>query len=579
MSANPARNGGPVALEYVPDPTAHPMRRLLGELLAFVLVLLRVPVFTASLAYAWWVSSWAEAHGPALPVVLVVVLVVALVVWRVKSPASFARYCSRPVLASVRRVFVYWRHWQPAMVTTGLAVRPWSKAETLPRLGRVRRTACGDVVLARMLPGQTVEDWASEAGALAQTFNATACRVTAVAGRPRWVRLAFTTRDALAGHVAPMTAAWDAAAMSDPAATGDVVDLEAVPVALTEDGDTYRMPVLYAHTLVAGETGSGKGSVLWSLLAGVALAIRSGRVQVWAIDPKGGMELSPGAGLFARFAYGQPVDFDQGAGPGAWQADMVDLLEDAVHVMQERAARLRGVTRKHVPTTGEPLILVVVDEMASLTAYVTDPAVRKRLHAALGLLLTQGRAVGVSVVGATQDARKETMNLRDLFCRRIALRTAEPEMGDLILGPGARARGALTDQIPHTTPGVAYVACDGVPEPVRVRFTYLTDQDITALAWQYGPRGSWTPSTPSTGSAAWGADTAVPASSSLPVPVDVLTGALLSDPAAGVTQPPPAAAATTSQAHPRRPRSPRTTRAAHLAVVPETTASDGQDAS
>ncbi len=578
MRANPARNGGPVALEYVPDPTAHPTRRILGELLALVLVLLRVPVFVAALAYAWWARSWAVVHGPALPIALLVILTVALIVWRVKSPSSFARWFSRPVLGSVRRVFVYWRHWQPAMVTTGLAVRPWSKAETLPRLGKVRRTACGDIVLARMLPGQTVEDWASEGAALAQTFAATACRVTAIPGRPRWVRLAFTTRDALAGHVAPMTTASGGTA-------GDVVDLEAVPVAVSEDGQTYAMPVLYAHTLVAGETGSGKGSVLWSLIGGMAPAIASGRVQVWAIDPKGGMELSPGAGLFARFAYGAPVDHDGTASPGVWQGDMVDLLEDAVHVMQSRAARLRGVTRKLVPTTAEPLIVVVVDELASLTAYVTDPATRRRLHAALGLLLTQGRAVGVSVVGATQDARKETLSLRDLFSRRIALRTAEPEMGDLILGPGARARGARTDEIPHTTPGVAYVACDGVPDPVRVRFTYLTDRDISALAWQYAPRPSWAPSMPATGSTYPGAGGSGPAdptssASDWPVPVDVLTGALLSDPAAGATQPPPAAAATTTETRQRRPRSPRTPRAARLAVVSESVvASDGQGAS
>ena len=119
MSASPVRNGGPVALEYVPDPTAHPTRRILGELLALVLVLLRVPVFVAALAYAWWARSWTVVHGPALPIALLVVLVVALIVWRVKSPSSFARWFSRPVLASLRRVFVYWRHWQPAMVTTG----------------------------------------------------------------------------------------------------------------------------------------------------------------------------------------------------------------------------------------------------------------------------------------------------------------------------------------------------------------------------------------------------------------------------------------------------------------------------
>jgi len=57
------------------------------------------------------------------------------------------------------------------------------------------------------------------------------------------------------------------------------------------------------HLLVAGATGSGKGGVVWSLLAGIGPAIRDGLVQVWVIDPKGGMEFASGHALFSRFAY------------------------------------------------------------------------------------------------------------------------------------------------------------------------------------------------------------------------------------------------------------------------------------
>ena len=127
------------------------------------------------------------------------------------------------------------------------------------------------------------------------------------------------------------------------------------------------------------------------------------------------------------------------------------------------------------------VVLVVVDEIASLTAYVTDNAVKKRLAAALSLLLSQGRAVGVSVVAATQDARKEVLGMRDLFPTRVALRAAEAEQADMVLGHGARNRGARTDAISPATPGVGYVALDGEPEPVRVRFAHVTDDHIAAV--------------------------------------------------------------------------------------------------
>lgn len=264
-----------------------------------------------------------------------------------------------------------------------------------------------------------------------------------------------------------------------PAPIPEDVDLCGVPVAIDEQGLPWSIPVLGSHTLVAGVTGSGKGSVLWSLIWGMGAAIRDNVVSVWALDPKGGMELAFGAPIFDRFAFGTRSTDDSAS--TAWQSDMADLLDDAVAVMQERAARLRGLSRRHTPTPDEPLIVILVDEVASLTAYVTDRAIKARLQAALSLLLSQGRAVGVCLVLATQDARKEVLGMRDLIPLRVALRTSEAEQADLILGRGAHERGAWTDQIPDQLPGVGYVLTEGSPEPVRVRFWHITDEDIAGL--------------------------------------------------------------------------------------------------
>ena len=77
-----------------------------------------------------------------------------------------------------------------------------------------------------------------------------------------------------------------------------------------------------------------------------------------------------------------------------------------------------------------------------------------------------------------QDPRKETLPARDLFPVRIALRLTEAEQVNLVLGPGARDRGARCDEIPDSLPGVGYVQVDGIAEPVRVRFAYVTDDHI-----------------------------------------------------------------------------------------------------
>jgi DNA segregation ATPase FtsK/SpoIIIE-like protein len=185
------------------------------------------------------------------------------------------------------------------------------------------------------------------------------------------------------------------------------------------------------------------------------------------------MELGIGRPLFARFA---SKDFTQ----------MATMLEQAASLAQSRADRLAGVTRQHTPAVAEPVVVLVIDELANLTSYLTDRQLRDRIKAALSIVLSQGRAVGVHVVAAIQDPRKDVLPFRNLFPTRIGLRLSEPGEVDMVLGDGIRDRGALCDRIPQAMPGVGFVVLDGDPPPVRVRFSYLTDDEIRGLAREYG---------------------------------------------------------------------------------------------
>ena len=144
-----------------------------------------------------------------------------------------------------------------------------------------------------------------------------------------------------------------------------------------------------------------------------------------------------------------------------------------------------------VPAVVDPLEVTVVDELAFLTAYAPKD-VKAKVAAALQVLISQGRAVGFSVVAALQDPRKDVLPFRDLFTYRIALRLAEDSHVDMVLGDGALDRGAACHLIPATLPGIGFVHVEGAHEPVRVRFSYLSDDDITDMADRWpapGPGG------------------------------------------------------------------------------------------
>jgi DNA segregation ATPase FtsK/SpoIIIE, S-DNA-T family len=423
------------------------LRRLAGAVVAH-------PVPTVVLAV---VLALDLLVGPARLLLGGLAVAVALGAWRLARPVSFTRWVGAPAHSRWRGWWRYRRHWQPVMATIGLTT-VLAGTEYVPRLRRVVCTPWVDSALVVLLAGQAPANYEDQVEELAHTFRALSCRVRV--DRPSRVWLDFS-------HTEPLTVPIPALPVPE------VPDFSALALGVTADGSPWRLRLLGSHVLIAGATGSGKGSVLWSLVRALAGGIRAGTVQLWAIDPKGGMEFAFGAPLFHRLAY-RSTD------------DMLLLLEDAVTAMRGRQGRLLGVTRLHQPTVAEPLIVVLVDELAALTAY-TDRDTKRKAAELLQLLLSQGRAVGVLVVAALQDPGKDVLPFRDLFPTRIALRLVEDVQVDMVLGRGARERGAHCDRIPETVPGVGYVALEGRREPVRVRAAHVTDTDLAAMCAQYAP--------------------------------------------------------------------------------------------
>jgi hypothetical protein len=174
-----------------------------------------------------------------------------------------------------------------------------------------------------------------------------------------------------------------------------VPDFTGLPIGLREDGGLYRLRLFGTQILIVGATNAGKGSVIWSLIRALASGVASGLVQLWGIDPKGGMELGLGRPLFARFVC---KNFP----------DMVGMLEDAAAEASRRAEKLGGHVRQHQPSTGDPLIVLVIDELATLTACLTDRQLKDRVKAALGVLLTKGRAVGCTCSPPSKSRAKKS---------------------------------------------------------------------------------------------------------------------------------------------------------------------------
>lgn len=425
-----------------------------------VWLLAYVPVLAAATVLVATVWS-AQGRGAGLAVIAMVG--VALYTWSRAHPDTWERFVASRVWRFTRRIRYRWV-WRDLLAAAEVRARDAHHVIRVPRLLWVRLGRYTDLLTVQLCPGVTPEHLEAAADALRAEFRALEVRVLPHQRRG-WVSLRVICADTLLDTIAPPMGS-----ATEQAPHG--VDLTALHLGRREDGEPWLLRLLGRHLLVAGATGAGKSSVVASLLVALAPAIRAGTVRLIGIDPKGGMEFGLYRDLFHLLAC-------------ETEEDMVRALEAAADLVAERARSLAGVVRLHTPTVDAPLIVVLVDEIASLTAYISDKALKERAKQALGRLLTKGRAVGVSVVGCVQDPRKDVLEVRNLFTTRIGFRLAEKTEVPMVLGDGARERGALCDRIPMSTPGVGYLVEDGSTVVTKVRAAYVDDDQLRWLAQTY----------------------------------------------------------------------------------------------
>jgi S-DNA-T family DNA segregation ATPase FtsK/SpoIIIE len=412
----------------------------------------RYPLSLALLVAAWWSYS---GLGSWWFCTLLAVLLSGLILWWWRRRDFFERFALPRIRTEFRRLFVYAFEWRSVMRLSELTKDKRGR-EYRPKLGRIHAEGWRDLVRVTMVKGQAPEQWEElHASGLAHSFNAESCRVRMV--KPGRLELDFIHSDPLARPIS----------VPELAEAADV-DLRRVVIGRTETGKPLRLRLQGTHVLGVGVSGAGKGSLVWTVAYALAPAIKAGRVRLFGIDPKGGMELGQAPEVFAQVVYYNG-------------SRAVTLLEWIAQEVKRRAESYRGRRRMWTSESGDPFTLLVVDELADVLAYQTDKTLRERASRAVQAITSQGRAPGVCVLGLLQDPRKEIIAFRHLFSTRIAMRLDESAQVDMVLGDGVRKRGAAAHEISESTPGVAWVKEDGRREPLRARLFHVTDDDLGQL--------------------------------------------------------------------------------------------------
>lgn len=241
---------------------------------------------------------------------------------------------------------------------------------------------------------------------------------------------------------------------------------------LDESGEPMEVPI-DKPLAVGGEQGSGKSVFAWDLLG--SLLQQGYWVLAFVIDPKGGMKLGRlgdhegqwmGRLKVQKFHAGD--DVKQG----------VKVIEHAYNALDIRAKDLAArKVRRFSPGASqeEPIILLLMDEALDYSE------LWKKSDSVLLRYARKARAVGGTLIAIFQYGHASELGVgQKVFGARFCFRAAR-ETADTILGTGSYERGAKTDKIPRSQPGIGFYV-DDEGQMKRFRAAHATDEVVDQLA-------------------------------------------------------------------------------------------------
>jgi S-DNA-T family DNA segregation ATPase FtsK/SpoIIIE len=235
---------------------------------------------------------------------------------------------------------------------------------------------------------------------------------------------------------------------------------------IDENGLPVEVTLMYRNLLDGGEPGSGKSSLLNTIIAHVALCSDA---RLWLFD-----------GKIVELGLWRPVA-DVFVGNSI--ADALTRLRELQAEMNTRYRQLDAAgRRKIVRTDGLDVIVCVIDELAYYSVTIGTKEQQEEFRNLVRDLVARGRAAGIIVIAATQRPSADIIptSLRDLFGFRVAFRCTTDSSSDIILSQGWASEGYSAKNIRPEDIGVGWILAEG-GIPRRFKAAYLTDAQIRAV--------------------------------------------------------------------------------------------------
>ncbi len=224
------------------------------------------------------------------------------------------------------------------------------------------------------------------------------------------------------------------------------------------------------HTLIAGETGSGKGVLVQCLLLDICATNSPRSVQIRMIDPKAGIDFP----WLRRMPHldGELVTD---------QSEAIALFESLVAEMERRnrlladsgATKLAQYNKRVAPADRLPRIWLFHDELAD---WMLIDEYRDAVETNVTRLGVKARAAGINLVMVTQRPDKDAlpMQLRANLSNRLVLKVADKRNSELVLDePGAErllGRGHLAAKL------------SGEGKIILAQVPFATEDEIAGVA-------------------------------------------------------------------------------------------------